>query len=90
MYVYIYIYIYMYVCVYIYIYIYIYTYIHSGATTCLHPVSMTRFPLSRFSPGAGLLRNPLFITTCLTQVFLKSCGEYVWQLIVILDAINSA
>ena len=26
----------------------------------LHPVSITRFPLSRFSPGAGLLRNPCF------------------------------
>ena len=24
----------------------------------LHPVSITRFPLTRFSPGAGLLRNP--------------------------------
>ena len=23
----------------------------------LHPVSITRFPLRRFSPGAGLLRN---------------------------------
>ena len=27
----------------------------------LHPVSITRFPLSRFSPGAGLLRNPFFL-----------------------------
>ena len=27
----------------------------------LHPVSITRFPLTRFSPGAGLLRNP-FVT----------------------------
>ena len=26
----------------------------------LHPVSITRFPLRRFSPGAGLLRNPFF------------------------------
>ena len=24
----------------------------------VHPVSITRFPLSRFSPGAGLLGNP--------------------------------
>ena len=24
----------------------------------VHPVSITRFPLSRFSPGAGLLRTP--------------------------------
>ena len=28
----------------------------------LHPVSITRFPLSRFSPGAGLLRSPFFYT----------------------------
>ena len=26
----------------------------------LHPVSITRFPLRRFSPGAGLRRNPFF------------------------------
>ena len=26
----------------------------------VHPVSVRRFPLRRFSPGAGLLRNPLF------------------------------
>ena len=26
--------------------------------TSVHPVSITRFPLRRFSPGAGLLRNP--------------------------------
>ena len=26
----------------------------------LHPVSITRFPLRRFSPGAGLLRNRFF------------------------------
>ena len=32
-----------------YTYIYIYIYI-------IHPVSITRFPLRRFSPGAGLLR----------------------------------
>ena len=24
----------------------------------VHPVSITRFPLTRFSPGSGLLRNP--------------------------------
>ena len=28
------------------------------ASRGLHPVSITRFPLRRFSPGAGLLRNP--------------------------------
>ena len=39
--------------IHIYIYIYIYTY-----NIVIHPVSITRFPLSRFSPGAGLLRNP--------------------------------
>ena len=27
----------------------------------LHPVSITRFPLRRFSPGAGLLRYAFFI-----------------------------
>ena len=26
----------------------------------LHPVSITRFPLTIFSPGSGLLRNPFF------------------------------
>ena len=32
---------------------------HDGrALGTLHPVSITRFPLTRFSPGAGLLRNP--------------------------------
>ena len=28
------------------------------SATCLHPVSITRFPLRRFLPGAGLRRNP--------------------------------
>ena len=60
--VYMYTYMYIYIYIYrerdrhIYIYIYIYIYIHSYN---IHPVSITRFPLSRFSPGAGLLRNPL-------------------------------
>ena len=27
---------------------------------CVHPVSITRFPLRRISPGAGLLRNRCF------------------------------
>ena len=31
----------------------------------IHPVSITRFPLRRFSPGAGLLRNPLFTLSTL-------------------------
>ena len=34
----------------------------SATQQALHPVSITRFPLSRFSPGAGLLRNPFFNT----------------------------
>ena len=29
-----------------------------SAGTVIHPVSITRFPLRRFSPGAGLLSNP--------------------------------
>ena len=32
--------------------------VHSPGQRRLHPVSITRFPLRRFSPGAGLLRNP--------------------------------
>ena len=32
-----------------------------AAPRSIHPVSITRFPLTRFSPGAGLLRNP-FVT----------------------------
>ena len=34
-----------------------------GETLCLtlHPVSITRFPLRRFSPGADLLRYVFFI-----------------------------
>ena len=27
----------------------------------LHPVSITRFSVTRFLPGSGLLRNPFFI-----------------------------
>ena len=52
------------ICVYIYIYIYIYGYtyiyihIHTHLLGIVHPVSITRFPLRKFSPGAGLLRNP--------------------------------
>ena len=62
-YVYVYIYIYIYihmfiVCVYIYIYIYLYMYM----CICIHPVSITRFPLSRLSPGARVLRNPFVYT----------------------------
>ena len=34
----------------------------------LRPVSITKFPLSRFSPGAGLLRNP-FVYTINAEIF---------------------
>ena len=34
----------------------------------IHPVSITRFPLSRFSPGAGLLRSP-FVYTINAKIF---------------------
>ena len=66
----VYIYIYIYICMYIYahIYIYIYTqrererdthiYVYMYVFRCVHPVSITRFPLTRLSPGSGLLRNP--------------------------------
>ena len=30
----------------------------SGWWWCIHPVSITRFSITRFSPGSGLLRNP--------------------------------
>ena len=33
----------------------------ASPSTSMHPVSITRFPLRRFSPGAGLLRNPFFL-----------------------------
>ena len=68
------IYIHMITCIYIYIYIHIYmggfTARRQQRPKCpprrpaglrqggVHPVSITRFPLRRFSPGAGLLRNP--------------------------------
>ena len=53
----------IYMIYYIYIYIYIHTYIHYIYiyVLCVYiPVSTTRFPLSRFSPGAGLLRYVVF------------------------------
>ena len=62
----------MYVCmctsINMYIHIYTYTRIYTYRLSRLgrprskvfriHPVSITRFPLIRFSPGSGLLRNP--------------------------------
>ena len=38
----------------------------------VHPVSITRFPLRRFSPGAGLLRNHFF-----TLSTLRFCRGWV-------------
>ena len=37
-------------------------------TQTVHPVSITRFPLRRFSPGAGLLRN-LFVPRYWRKIF---------------------
>ena len=47
----------------------------------LHPVSITRFPLSRFSPGAGLLRNPLFILSTLrfSRGWVRKDGNLVME-----------
>ena len=47
-----------YSCPYIGVYIYIYTLIYMYVDIRIHPVSITRFPLTRFSPGSGLLSNP--------------------------------
>ena len=64
--------IYMYDHIYIYIYIHTYIHTpargqmrtpgvkprsQAWEACMMHPVSITRFPLRRFSPGAGLLRN---------------------------------
>ena len=73
-YIYIYIYVCVCIYIYIYIYIYMLSGEREGVSCrgatedlfgaptrhCfqLHPVSITRFPLRRFSPVAGLLRNP--------------------------------
>ena len=72
-YIYIYIHMYTYIYIYTHMYIYIYIYDrpqHAASPSfqrraamrykdCekIHPVSITRFPLTRFSPGSGLLRN---------------------------------
>ena len=71
--IYIYIYTHMSIVIYIYIYICIYSFKgrspqHRQLPRKLHPVSITRFPLSRFSPGAGLLRSP-FLNTINAKIF---------------------
>ena len=43
-----------------------YAALHQGHI--VYPVSTTRFPLTRFSPGAGLLRNP-FVYTINAKIF---------------------
>ena len=90
--IYIYIHIYM---LYIYIYIYIYIYnrgfsrsprsadrrcISDTPSPPIHPVSITRFPLSRFSPGAGLLRNPFFHRSLrFSRVWVRKDGNLVME-----------
>ena len=36
-------------------------YLRNASLLKVHPVSITRFPLTRFSPGSGLLRNLFFV-----------------------------
>ena len=71
-YIYIYTHTYIYICTYIHMYIYIERDIHidcrdarldgnehvQAVNAAAHPVSIARLPLRRFSPGAGLLKNP--------------------------------
>ena len=47
----------------------------------IHPVSTTRFPLTRFSPGAGLLRNPFFTLSTLrfSRVWVRKDGNLVME-----------
>ena len=47
----------------------------------VHPVSITRFPLTRFSPGSGLLRNPLFYTINdnISRVWVRKDGNLVTE-----------
>ena len=49
--------------------------------TQVHPVSITRFPLSRFSPGAGLLRNPCFALSTLrfSRGWVRKDGNLVME-----------
>ena len=46
----------------------------------IHPVSKTRFPLRRFSPGAGLLRNPFFHRSLrFSRVWVRKDGNLVME-----------
>ena len=47
----------------------------------LHPVSITRFPLSRFSQGAGLLRSPFFTLSTLrfSRGWVRKDGNHITE-----------
>ena len=49
--------------------------------SALHPVSITRFPLSRFSPGAGLLRIHFFTLSTLrfSRGWVRKDGNLVME-----------
>ena len=53
----------------------------SPSRATLHPVSITRFPLTRFSPGSGLLRNPFFHRWRLrfSRVWVRKDGNLVTE-----------
>ena len=53
---------------------------YSALSLDIHPVSITRFPLTRFSPGAGLLRNP-FVHRSLrfSRVWVRKDGNLVME-----------
>ena len=48
----------------------------------LHPVSITRFPLTRFSPGSGLLRNPFVHRWRLkfSRVWVRKDGDLLTEI----------
>ena len=52
-----------------------------GENIIIHPVSITRFPLTRFSPGSGLLRNPCFTlsTPRFSRVWVRKDGNLVME-----------
>ena len=53
----------------------------AASGSCIHPVSITRFPLSRFSPGAGLLRNTFFTLSMLnsSRGWVRKDGNLVME-----------
>ena len=87
----VYIYAYTYTSIYIYIYIYIYTVGLSAVRRSssslahtsrgIHPVSITRFPLTIFSPGSGLLGNLCFTISTLifSRVWVRKDGNLVME-----------